>query len=277
MLEFQLFRIQIYPSQQLGMFEPIRTPAQVLTETVVSYPSAELRRGMIWHVGNVSKIDENSLYFRVGRTTKATIEIYKNGNFEEMEFEQAPYTHVILDIPMEICAIAKKIRLAAKTYGIASNLAHLLTESEKATELRARFGIGTINDPTDFITFLQRAIAVQRLWVTFSLPNAWDANEDIEKPLERALREINGKNGKVEFAGDNLKTKELEDFLRSTASRGNDAGASLLIEEEKKLVRKRIVGNPIIINQEEIDLEEQRKNLITLIRKAYKKVRGAND
>ena len=40
-LEFQLFRIQVYPSQQLHMFEPVSEPQKILEETIMSLPSAE--------------------------------------------------------------------------------------------------------------------------------------------------------------------------------------------------------------------------------------------
>ena len=82
MLEFQMFRIKVYPSPQGFLFEPPKTPSEILKDVILSLPSAELRKGMIWHIGNLSPIKEGGLYFRIGRTTKSTLEIYENGNFE---------------------------------------------------------------------------------------------------------------------------------------------------------------------------------------------------
>ena len=55
MLEFQIFRIQVYLPQQTDMFEPTRTPAEILRMTIASVPSAELRAGVVWHIGNISE------------------------------------------------------------------------------------------------------------------------------------------------------------------------------------------------------------------------------
>ena len=117
MLEFQMFRIKVYPSPQSLLFEPPKTPPEIIEDVILSLPSVELRKGMIWHIGNISTLEEGGLYFRIGRTTKSTLEIYENGNFEEQEFETAPYTHMVLDIRLELCAIAKKSKLSPKTTG----------------------------------------------------------------------------------------------------------------------------------------------------------------
>lgn len=47
MLEFQLFRIKVYPSNQLDFFEPQRSRPEILRETITSSPSAELRKGIV--------------------------------------------------------------------------------------------------------------------------------------------------------------------------------------------------------------------------------------
>jgi hypothetical protein len=275
-LDFQLFRVQVYLPKQEDMFEPIGTRKETLRETITSLPSVELRTGMIWRIGNVSPIDKDSLYFRVGRVRKTKLEVYKDGNFQELDFEQAPYTHVILDLSLEVCAIARKVNLSTKIYGIASQLSRLLNRSEVAQRLRTTFGIGSINDPTDFIVFLREAAAVQKLWLKFTLPNAWDASDDFEKPFKATLREINGKKGSAQFEGEDLQTEALEDLLRSVASVGNDAGALVELQEEDKRVKKRkhIRDNPIIISQEEIMLDEHRVGLLKRIREKYNKVRG---
>jgi len=126
MLNFQLFRIKVYPSKQKDLFIKSKTPSEILKETILTLPEAELRKGTIWHIGNITTIDNNGLYFRIGKTTKSKIEIYQKGNFADEEFETAPYTHVILDVPLELCAIAQKTKLAPKTSGIAKRLNRLL-------------------------------------------------------------------------------------------------------------------------------------------------------
>lgn len=88
MPEFQVFRLKVYPSKQISLFEKGKKPADTLKDVIESLPSAELRKGMIWHIGNVKKLDDAGLYFRIGRTTTSTIEIYQDGNFLDQEFKQ---------------------------------------------------------------------------------------------------------------------------------------------------------------------------------------------
>ncbi len=274
MLDFQLFRIQVYLSPQTSFLDTTRDPRTILEQAIKARPSVDLSAGVKGHIGNVSQLDDTAYYFRFGKTRKTNIEVYKDGSFEDEEFEQAPYTHVVLDVEREVCCIARKATLSPKVFGIATQLARLLTRSETGTKFRATFGIGEINDPTDFIVFLQKAVAIEKLWMTFSPPNAWDANEDFEEPLRKTLRELDGKKGKVEFEGEHLKTEGLEDALRSTAAVGNDAGATLWAEGEERRVRKRLRGNSVIVSQEEIVLDEDRRDLLARMRRAYDRVRG---
>ena len=277
MLEFQMFRIKVYPSMQGFLFEHPKTPSEILKDVILSLPSAELRKGMIWHIGNLSPIKEGGLYFRIGRTTKSTLEIYENGNFEEQEFETAPYTHVVLDIQLEVCAIAKKAKLSPKTTGIANQFVRLLNESIRARQIKASFEINEINDPTDFITHLRQAFSVSKFWVTFSRPNAFDVNEDFIKPTQKLLKDSNGEKGKTQLEGDNLNPEGLEDIARSAASTGNDAAAWLQTSDTSQKVRKRLKGNPIIVRQEDVADLEHKMKMLQLIRENYKSVRGTID
>lgn len=274
MLEFQLFRIKVYPSNQISFLEPPKTPSEILQDVIFSVPSAELRKGMIWHIGNVSIIEEGGLYFRIGRTTKSTLEIYEDGNFDEQEFDTAPYTHVILDTRIEVCAIAKKPKLSPKTMGIANQFVRLLNESKRTQQIEASFDIDEINDPTDFIDHLRQAFSVSKFWVTFSRPNAFDVNEDFVKPTQKLLVDSNGEKGKTEVEGDNLNTESLEDIARSAASTGNDATAWLQPSETSQKIIKRLKGNPIIVRQEDVADPEHKMMILRHIRENYKRVRG---
>jgi len=273
MLEFQLFRVMVYPSKQINMFEEQKSPSEILKDTISRLPFAELRKGVIWHIGNISSIGEDGLYFRVGRTSKSTIAVYQDGNFVDEEFETAPYTHVILDVPLEICAIAKNTKLSPKTTGIANQFIRLLNGSDYARQLKASFEIGEINDPEDFITYLHDAFAITKFWITFSMPNAFDVNEDFYKPMEKLLRESAGEKGKTELVGHSLKSDSLEDLARTAASTGNDAAAWLIPEREQAKVKKTLKGNPVIVSHDNVDDQEQKEALLQRIRNLYKQIR----
>ena len=277
MLEFQLFRIEVYPPLQGRLWEQPKTRSEILQEVINSLPSAKLRRGMVWHVGNVSKIDENGLYFRLGRITRSTREVYHDSRFEEQEFEEAPYTHVLLDLPLEVCAIARKIKLAAKTSRIARQFVRLLDKSEGNVRFQADFDIKEIYDPTDFLTHLNQAISISKFWVTFSKPNAFDVNEDFIRPMQKLLDESEGEDGKTEIEGENLNPGTLGELARSAASVGNDAGALLQTQERWPRVRKSLKGNPATFNtDEDVSTDEQKKSILSGIRQLYQRLRSGS-
>lgn len=273
MLEFQLFRIKVYHSGQM-IFDGPKKPSEILLEAIESLPSAELRRGMIWHLGNIYKIDENGLYFRVGRTIKAKREIYKDGNFMDQEFEEAPYTHVVLDIPIEVCAIAKKPKLSPSPRGIANQLIRLLAGSKTAKYYEAQFEIDWLKDPKDLITHLKQAYNISRFSMTFSRPNPFDVEEHFRKPFGQLIRATQAEKGKAQVEGENLKSQVLEDLTRSAAATGDDAVARLQLDEKQKPTTVRLRDNPVFLQQDDVSSGEQKKSILNKVREAYRKVRG---
>ena len=275
MLEFQLFRIKVFPSQQLTIFESPKSRSEILELAINSLPSAELRKGHIWHIGNIVRIDEAGLYFRVGRISKSTIEIYQDGNFLDTEFETAPYTHVFSDIKLEIFAIAKKGRLSPKTLGIANKLNSLLNESKIAKNINVKFEISDLVDPEDFITHLKKAYSISKFWFTFSRPNAFDVDEDFIKPAQKLVEETNSNIGKAQLEGDNLNSDILVELTRSAASTGSDAAAWVKKEETEKPIKKHLKRkNPVLIYEEEVEEDSKKKNLMDRIRELYHKIRS---
>jgi hypothetical protein len=277
MLDFQLFRLKVHLPNQIDIFGKPQPPSEILKEIIYSHPSAELRKGMIWHIGNVIALDENGYYFRIGKTTTLTIEVYQNGNFLDQEFETAPYTHLILDSRLEICAIAKKPRLSQKISGISNQFRKLLDESEKGKYFRGSFEIDAIKDPEDFISHLQRAYAISKFWITFSKPNPFDVNADFLKPMARLLNESNGEKGKTELEGENLSADKLETLTRSAASTGDDAGALMIVDQTNMRMRKTLKTNPLILKHEDLSDENQKRDLLHKIREIYHRIRGEVD
>ena len=78
MLEFYLYRFRVHPATQRNLFTGEKTRPEILREVLASLPAGELRRGIVWRVGNVNPLDESSLYFRIGRTTRSTVEMSVN-------------------------------------------------------------------------------------------------------------------------------------------------------------------------------------------------------
>lgn len=276
MLSFQLFRIQVFPNQQANFYTMGMTPTGILRELIGSFPSAALRGGSVWHIANVTSLDHAGYYFRIGRISRTHMEVYENGNFIDREFEAAPYTHVLLDVNLELCAIAKKPRLAPHAFSVAKQFERLLEQSEAGRNFQASFSISEIPNPDDFIAQLRDAVTVTRFWVEFSRPNAWDLNRDFIQPSQQMLEAAHGRRGKTALTGPGLDPAPLEEIARSAASVGEDAGATLQLNGSDAKVKKSLKGNPVVVDVD-ADLEEQEPqwlDLLDRIRHTYHRVRG---
>lgn len=290
-LLFQVFRIQVFfppvPPLLAGLSETKDDPVATLRSAIESRPERESRAGIEWHIGNVEAVDTDAIYFALGRTTRSTMELYddEGGNFSEMKYRVAPYTHVLLDVPMEICCIAHKSKLAQRTSGIARQLELLLNASTIAGVTRARFEVSEIADPEDFLQRIKAAEAVTDFTVKFRLPNAWDAESDFIKPRQRTVAALRATKGKTEFTGKDLDKEILEELVRSTAATGDDASAK--IEEGKKPkkrdkkrknkdsgVRIHLHGNNVLFRSDEPISREERIEALEQMRTLYRRVRG---
>lgn len=232
----------------------------------------------MWHIGNVTPIDESGLYFRLGRASTERLELYDASahRFVDQEFATAPYTHVVLDVDLEVCAIARKIRLAPRAVNIAQRFARLLNASEIAHSQRATFEVDDIKDPEDFISQLNRAYSISKFWMVVSRPNAFDA-DDFVKPFQRMVEAANGEKGKAELKGENLDPEQLEGLARSAAATGDDAVAWIKPKKGAKRVRKQLRGNPANISQDDVSDAGERKRLLNEIRELYRRIRGHDD
>jgi hypothetical protein len=277
MLQFQLFRIKVYPAAQGDLFDPERTRSEILREVITSLPSADFRSGLMWHIGNVTTIDESGLYFRLGRASREKLEIYDSSShrFLDQDFETAPYTHVILDPELEVCGIAKKVRLAPTAANIAQRFARLMNASDLAHGIGATFEIDDIKDPEDFISQLANAYSISKFWMIVSRPNAFDA-DDFIKPLQQVLESANGEKAKAEIKGENLNSEQLARLARSAAASGDDAVAWMKPNKRAKRAKKQLRGNPANISQNDVADAKERKKLLTHLRELYRKIRGSN-
>ena len=277
MPEFQLFRLKVYPPKQALLFNSESDREIILVRTITSAPSAALRRGSIWHLGNVTRVDDHGLYFRVGRTARSTLGLYQDGRFEDAEFETAPYTHAVVDVNLEVLAVAKKAQLGPNAASIADRVERLLNEARSELTSGVRFKIDEISDPESLVTYIREAYTVSEFWLTVTQPNPFDENEDFVKPMQKALTASNGQRAKAEIRGTDLNREVLEELARSAASAGNDAGATLVpATPEGRKMRKRLRGNSVNVQEEELQSEDSRRDLLQRVRDAYNRVRAGS-
>ena len=276
MATFYLFRIKVLKPSQIHLFEDDLSSSIILLTAIQTKPSAELRSGYIWHIGNLSRLNGDSgFYFALGRTTKSIVERYDEdeGNFLEEDFETSPYTHVFIDLHYQVIGIAKKTRLAPTPKGIANQLERLLNSSDYISSLGVRIEVSEINDPEDFVTYLHQAYSVTKFSVEFGEPNPWDADKDFQAPMQKLLRESSGTKGKTIIAGEDLERDTLEDLSRASASAGNDAQAVIKIDEDSSNITKHLKGNPATVTEEEVHTKNDKISILQKIVSYYRKIR----
>jgi len=269
-----LFRIKVQKAEQRVLFGREIKPSKFVTEVIYSKPSAELREGYVWHIGNVVLIGNEGLSFAAGRTTKKSKELYDENekNFLEVEDEESPFTYVYYDMKYGFLAIEPKSKLSPTVKGIARKIEKLLNKQDFVINSGYRIEISEIWDPEDFLRHIRQAYAVVGFTVHFGKPNPFDVEADFHRPMEKYLEETGGSKGKATVQGEDLDRDKIEEVTRSVASTGNDASARLRMKEGQRPVTRHLEGDPVTIPIE----DEERADKLTLLgklRDAYIRVR----
>jgi hypothetical protein len=272
-VDLSLFRIKVFLPP---LFGANLTAPVALREAIEEKPTRETgARGVRWHLGNVEELDDNGLYFALGRTSRGTIPLLdaKTGDFIEAASETAPYTHVILDVPSEVCAIAKRTGLAATVTSVGNHLARVLGASTVARQYGIQFEVAPLTDPEEFLRLLRSAYAITRFTVTFTRPNPFDVEQDFHKPMQRLTEEAGGEGGSTTLKGVALKEEPLENLTRSVASTGDDARARLLLEEGQQPVTRSLKGDTATISERTVDSQDERQSVLEKLRARYRAIR----
>jgi hypothetical protein len=229
-IEYSLFRAKFIKPRQASFLHKELTPGDLFLQALEERPSAELRKGFLWHIGNIQYFSETTGYFAIGRTTNSTIEKFDeiSGNFVEEELEQSPYTHCVFDARIGFIGIAKKLILSQTAKGVAARIEELLSTAKAIIENGVTVEVVPIPDPEDFLRALASAYRVFRFSATFRGPNPFDADEHFQKPLAVYLSAAGGEKGKAQIQGDDLNRDVLQEVTRSTAATGNEASARIM-------------------------------------------------
>jgi hypothetical protein len=231
----------------MDMFEAPMSRRDLFVQALGEHSPLKLRMGYTWHIGNTKFYDSFQGYFRVGRTTKTTVEIYDNqtGNFVEATMDASPCTHVVFDAELGICVIAKRSTLKESSKSIADKIARILNGTSTATSSRVTIEIGPVPDPKGFIHELESARRITRFTATFHRPNPFDADELFQRPLAVLLQGAGGDKGKAQIQGERLNAETLAEIARSTAATANDASARVIRKNSNKPVTVHLSGDPI--------------------------------
>jgi len=273
-IEYSLFRAKfVLPLQKL-LFDKAPSPRDMFIEAINDRPSAELRAGYTWHIGNIRKFTDQAGYFAVGRTTSATVEKFDQGtgNFLEEELETSPYTHVVFDASIGILGIAKKPALAPSAKGIASKIQLLLGQTKIVLENEVDVEIAPIPDPDGFIKAIAAAYRVTRFTASFKGPNPIDADELFQRPLAVYCSAVGGEKGKTVVQGADLNRETVQAVARSSAATGNDASARIVKTPKQKPITVTLAGDAIKKKYDE-DTHDPKEVLADMM-SLYKKVRS---
>lgn len=272
MIRFQLFRLRLFKNPTLFNYNVDRI--ELLKEVIYSRPSAEIRKGYWWHIGNVNNLDNDGAYFALGRTTKSIVEMYdlETRNFVVDEHSESPYTHAYIDFPYQILAIAYKPRHAPYTKTIAKQLEKLLNTRENLKREDVTCDIAPLNDPRDFITHLNVAEIVQSFTAEVTLPNPFDAHEDFEVPYQNFVRASEGFKGKAVVQGEDLKREVIIEVAQACAAAGNDASARMKDTKQSRFRTRRLKGRAVTLDYDENDPDESQSSFMKAIRETYKAI-----
>jgi hypothetical protein len=277
-MQLDLFRIKVFPDGAPTLFDEPLNPSDALRAALVERSTTSPRRGVSWHVGNVEPLDESAYYLRLGKRSRSTVPMLdEKGNFREASFEHAPYTHAIVDVVSEVCALARKTNLAPSTRNIAGRLSLVLNESASARDRRARFVVDAMRDPDEFLQLLQTAYAVKTFTFTFQGRNPMDAHELFVQPFEQLCTEANAYEGQATLKGDDLVVEPLQEITRSAAATGDTAKARLQLTEGTKAVVRKLQGDTASIGVQDLDSREEKLAALQLARLEHRRIRGDLD
>ena len=273
-IEYSLFRAKFIKPKQSILFDSGMSPSDIFLSAIQDRPSAEIRAGYVWHIGNIQPFTKTLGYFAVGRTTNATIEKFdsQSKNFVVEELETSPYTHVVYDASIGILGIAKKASLAPTSKGIASKIELLFGQTHNVLKNEITVEVRPIPDPDGFLKAVAAAYRVSRFTASFRGPNPVDADALFQKPLAVYCSKVGGEKGKVQVQGTDLDREVVQEVARSSAATGNEASARIFKSASQKPITISMSGDPIKKKYDE-DTHDTKKVLHDMTG-LYQKVRS---
>lgn len=276
---FTLFRIKVAFPSQLMMFGEQSSPPDIIKQAINEKPSKEIRKGNVWHIGNIEEVGKDGLFFALGREKKSIIDKYDSasGDFVDVEDEQAPYTYVFIDLKFQVCAISHKAKVSQNVSASAKNLANLLKETEIANANGYTFNLLEIQDTSEFLELISNAFAIKEFSISFSPPNPWDVEPDFQRPMQNLLQETGGVGGVTKINGDSLNNQILRKLTSSAAATGNKASAKIQEASDGRAVLKKLGGNPATVSTDRINTAQEKLDLMAQVRKFYLFIRNGGD
>ena len=279
MIRFYLYRLKVENTAWLESSpdDRLQKPGDIILSAIKEKPSREIKNGPTWHIGNIQKIADKRFLFALGKVTRATRKIYNKstGDFTEEDSPDAPHTHVVVDLNLQVCAIAHDKRIDPQINRIAKNLERLLNESREILSKPFVFNLDGILNPEKFLDSVKDAKRITRFEMTLEPPNPVDVNK-YHKAMKEYLRDIGAGRGKFSAAltkGKTLNLRMVEKSTRSAMLSGNEVRATIQTKDSAKATYRRSGNDLLTVCVKSISSEAEKLNLFSKIESTYYKAR----
>ena len=278
-MHLQMFRVKVYPVEgprrttqiQFDQFHP----SAVLRARIEETPAPRVYYGAQWHIGNLTTVGKDGMYFVVGRLTREERPKYQESahRFVIEPAPVAPFTHVLLDVSSGVCGIVPNRNVGDTPYDVAKQLQRILDKGEPPTEPRVAFEVGPVSDPNEFLDYLLGAFKVNTITLKLSRPNPLDAEDLFHKPFTRLIEAAHADRGTATLSGSELDVDYVEDIVRSVSGTADDAVATVRMQKDAPRETKHLRDNPAGLEIPDISDPENRRAALELLRTEYQKIR----
>lgn len=270
-----VMRIRCEPLDQASLFAERRPPSLVITDAILSTPTANVGRGSEWHIGRPERLQSDGIGFQMGRVQAVTAPQYDTEQhwFFEEETQRAPYTIGVYDQRHQACGIIKKTGVSQSPGEVAGKLEKLLNATPHPEQAGYQIVVDPITDPEQFVEQIRNAHEVTSFTFFAGFENPFDVENLIQRPAEKFNKIAGGERTKVEVQGDNLNKEVLEELSRGVASTGEYAAANIRPGEGQRAKRIYLRGSPLTEPVHPTPGKPLFEDLLNATREAYDRIR----
>lgn len=279
MAKLHLFRIRVaHPVQLDALDSHAETASEAIDKALAERPEFITGHGHHWHIGNLTPVDDDGRYFKLGRVTLSTEDQWdeETARFVEVDSEEARATAVFVNVRTGVAGIVPHYKIGRTPKALGRKLAELLNQSSVAKR-GFRFHVSELVDPAGFIRRIQSAWAVTSFTFTFYPPNHPDLSK-LDDKVSQWLADLDGEQGEVTAKGRDLDAGEIAKQVRSTIASGGKVSAKVRAAPDSRPRKVTMDKNPVVIEAEGgIDDGEGRSHALDAIDEAYSELRDADE
>ena len=274
-MDFHLFRLYTFPSNQFSLFGKERTRVEVL-RTTFERLAAKKPVDQRWNVGNARAVNYNVTFFRIGKIRIRHGEQYVDGKFIDYDAPDALSTYCFIDFEEGLLAIAKRSMLGRdSTQLVAHRLREMLQRVFKGHGGEPEFEIESIPDPVKFLQQLEDASYIRKFFVTFLRPNPINVDQLLTAPMNSLIKVATAERTHVEIMGPDLKKEVLTEITRDAAARGADASAHIVKGRRRVFIKLRESSATVNVAGIDSDDADIIADVWSKIERSFNRVRGS--